>query len=127
MPVRGYEIHMGETSGENGAPAFATIRRSDGNDVDDGARSADGRVNGTYLHGIFDGDAFRHAFIQAARAARGLSPAKTLAPLESQREIRIDRVAAHVRAAIDIPRLLGPLAPDIAAGRMARREREPIR
>jgi adenosylcobyric acid synthase len=34
----------------------------------DGCVSQDGRIFGTYLHGIFDQDAFRHAFLRTARA-----------------------------------------------------------
>ncbi len=156
VPIRGYEIHMGETY-VTGAPPFSLIARggsatrlnecetnlsdgvmnlsdaktnlsdrdtsvkdgemcvSDGEtgvnngemSVSDGARSADGRVAGTYLHGIFDDDGFRHAFIRAAREARGLAPARELAALAVEREGRIDRLAAHVRASVDLAALLG--------------------
>jgi adenosylcobyric acid synthase len=113
VPIRGYEIHMGETRAADGTPAFSRIRRGDESAwVDDGARSEDGRIAGTYLHGIFDADAFRHEFIRAARDARGLAPPRELAALAMQREARIDRLAAHVRASVDLAAFIGnPYAP----------------
>lgn len=106
--VSGYEIHVGETLYEADAPRFARIERaSDGRMVDDGAISGDGRIAGTYLHGVFAADDFRHAFVATLREARGLLPAPAFAPVEAERAARLDRVAAHVRAALDVPRCLG--------------------
>jgi adenosylcobyric acid synthase len=114
VPVRGYEIHMGETDVRGAAPFSRIVRGCDAQSsserdasLNDGARSADGRVAGTYLHGIFDDDAFRHAFIRAAREARGLAPPRELAALAAERERRIDRLAAHVRASVDLAALMG--------------------
>ena len=107
QPIDGYEIHVGETTYEPGARPFASIARaSDGATLDDGAVSADGRVVGTYLHGLFADDAFRGAFLDAVRAASGLAPARERAAFSVAREAAFDRLAAHVRAAVDMPRLL---------------------
>jgi adenosylcobyric acid synthase len=65
-PLSGYEIHMGRTAGPDCARPAAII---DG--VADGAVSADGKVFGTYLHGLFGADAFRARFL----AGLGLSGA----------------------------------------------------
>jgi adenosylcobyric acid synthase len=46
----GYEIHLGRTSGPDAARPFAWL----GEGRADGARSADGRIAGTYVHGLFD-------------------------------------------------------------------------
>ncbi len=72
--VAGYEIHVGETSYGAQARPFATLTAADGSGVQwDGCVSENVRVMGTYLHGVFDDDAFRHAFLLAARAFVGLS------------------------------------------------------
>jgi adenosylcobyric acid synthase len=47
---RGYEIHVGETTGPGARRPF--LVRDDGRP--DGAISADGRIAGTYVHGLFD-------------------------------------------------------------------------
>ncbi|MFC3162839.1 cobyric acid synthase [Ciceribacter thiooxidans] len=54
VPLSGYEIHMGRTEGPDCARPPVTI---DGRA--DGASSPDGRVTGTYLHGLFGSDAYR--------------------------------------------------------------------
>lgn len=54
VPLSGYEIHMGRTEGPDCARPPVTI---DGRA--DGASSPDGRVIGTYLHGLFGSDAYR--------------------------------------------------------------------
>jgi adenosylcobyric acid synthase len=68
--ISGYEIHLGTTEYLYGASAFASIVRQNDRTqtLFDGCVSQDGRIFGTYLHGIFDQDAFRHAFLRTARA-----------------------------------------------------------
>jgi adenosylcobyric acid synthase len=100
---RGYEIHVGETVYEEEATPFAEVTRAgSGAPVTDGTVSADLRVFGTYVHGIFDADNFRHAFLEAARAARGLAPCAAKAFVAAERESRLDRLAAHVRRSLDL-------------------------
>ena len=100
---RGYEIHVGETVYADEAKPFAEIARVGSSAViADGAVSADGRVFGTYIHGIFDDDNFRHAFLDAARAACGLAPHAAKAYFAAERQSRLDRLAAHVRRALDL-------------------------
>ena len=57
-PLEGYEIHLGRTEGPDRARPVALIEG-----VPDGATSADGRVFGTYLHGLFGADLFRRRFL----------------------------------------------------------------
>lgn len=106
--ANGYEIHLGVTEYKERAKPLLQIRREGQEEaVIDGAMSADGRVIGTYLHGLFDNDDFRHAFIKAARAACHLAPAHGFAYVRAEREGRFDRLAAHVRRAINLNDLLG--------------------
>src|SRR5262245_10955648 len=99
----GYEIHVGETSYEPGAHPLADIvRQGMTGSVPDGAVSASGRVLGTYVHGLFDNDDFRHAFLAAARRAVDLAPTETWANVNAEREARIDRLADHLRQSLDI-------------------------
>ncbi len=58
----GYEIHMGETQGGR-AWLNITSRNGRKRDIPDGIMSADMRIWGCYLHGIFANDAFRHAWL----------------------------------------------------------------
>lgn len=102
-PVSGYEIHLGETEYLPGASAFATILRHGKSDpLADGAVSHDGRVFGTYLHGLFDDDSFRHAFLKAARKHCRLSEPSPLAFVHAERDARISRLADHVRRSVDM-------------------------
>jgi len=100
---RGYEIHVGETLYAEEARPFAEITRAGSSEVvTDGAVSTDRRVFGTYVHGIFDSDNFRHAFLDAVRAACGLAPCTAKAFVSAERQSRLDRLAAHVRRSLDL-------------------------
>ena len=123
--VAGYEIHLGTTQYLDDAAAFALIARQ--NDVTrtlpDGCVSIDGRVCGTYLHGFFDGDAFRHAFLRSSRAALQMdSPVELIAWSELRRQ-QLDRLAdafadaldlEAVFAMLDLPRYAGQTASQAA-------------
>jgi adenosylcobyric acid synthase len=99
----GYEIHVGETFYETEARPLADIERQGLIEaVPDGAVSESGRVFGTYVHGFFDNDDFRHAFIRAARAAVDLAPAEKYARVGAEREARIDRLADHLKKSLDM-------------------------
>jgi adenosylcobyric acid synthase len=119
----GYEIHMGETRYLEGARPFCDLGRAGATGVvSDGAISDDGFVVGTYLHGLFDADSFRHAFIGCARAAIGLAPSGTLVDVSAQRDDRLNRFAAQVEAALNVDALLGWIGlPSRPLARMERR------
>ncbi len=100
---QGYEIHVGETIYETGAKPFAEIiREGISGFIPDGAVSGSGRVLGTYVHGLFDNDDFRHSFLAAARSAVDLAPPKIWANVAAEREARIDRLANHLRKSLDM-------------------------
>jgi adenosylcobyric acid synthase len=92
----GYEMHVGQTTGPATARPMAVL--DDGRR--DGAIRADGRVAGTYLHGVFLADASRKAFLSAHGAtAAGVSYAAGV-------EAALDALATHVEAHIEVERLL---------------------
>jgi adenosylcobyric acid synthase len=102
-PFEGYEIHVGETIYETGArPLTDIVRQGTANSIPDGAVGDSDRVLGTYVHGFFDNDDFRHFFIQAVRRAVGLVPAATWAHVTAERDARIDRLACQLRRSLDI-------------------------
>ena len=93
--VSGYEIHAGRSAGPALARPFLKLEGRD-----EGAASADGRIAGAYLHGLFTEDAFR-AWILArwGVAASGLSYSQAL-------EDSLDSLAAALEEALDVDALL---------------------
>ncbi len=94
--VRGYEMHIGRTTG---AGTARPMLRLEGRE--DGAVSRDGRIAGCHLHGLFAGDAFRRAFL----ARLGGNGAADL-DYETRVEATLDALADHLEASLDIPALL---------------------
>ena len=107
LTLDGYEIHVGETSYSDGAAPFASVLRTGGDTTPqrDGCISPDTRIFGTYLHGLFDQDDFRHAFIASARTFHGLHPATRLEPWKQRRTESLDRLADAVAEAWDMERI----------------------
>ena len=107
--VRGYEIHMGLTEpvGEGG-PVFALDRR--GNELEtltDGWASPDGRIWGTYIHGLFDRDAVRRAWLAGLRREKGLEEGSFKEyDFETFQEEQFDRLAQMVRDCVDVDFLM---------------------
>ena len=101
--VTGYEIHMGESVLGSGASPFARITKRSGTgiELDDGAVSADGRVFGTYLHGVFDNNSFRTVFLNRIRRQKGLPEQQQLAPALDP----FDELAAHMERYLDLERI----------------------
>jgi adenosylcobyric acid synthase len=92
----GYEMHMGVTAGPDCARPFARLA----NGTADGATSPDGRVMGTYVHGLFADDRQRAAWL--ARFAAG--PVNVA--YGDLIERTLDALAAHLAAHLDLDRLL---------------------
>jgi adenosylcobyric acid synthase len=110
ITLRGYEIHVGETSYLGQVTPFSEFVRKTSKHTEtvaDGCISPDSRIFGTYLHGIFDGDGFRRAYIDAARAFFRLAPATELHHWESTRKESFDRLANAVRQSLDLPEIFG--------------------
>ena len=104
-PVSGYEIHAGETRGPDCKRAVFEIggRR-------DGAVSVNGRVAGTYLHGMFANDVFRNTWLQRV-AATSLQEYDYGASVEGA----LDALADHVERAVDVDVLLAAARPPTLA------------
>ena len=109
VPVSGYEIHAGRTRGPDCERAVFEIggRR-------DGALSVDGRVAGTYLHGMFANDAFREQWLRRAGATAlpGYGYAAAV-------EAALEALAEHVENAVDVDALLAaarPVSPATGSG-----------
>ena len=84
--VRGYEMHMGRTSGPDTArPLLSLAGRPDG------AVSRDGLAAGCYLHGLFASDTFRAGFLAGLRPGRGGGQA-----YETLVDDVLDRLADHL-------------------------------
>jgi len=95
-PFTGYEMHMGVTEGADCARPFA--RLADGSA--EGAVSADGRVIGTYIHGLFADDRQRSAWLKR------FAPGGAAIAYDTLVEETLDKLAAHLAAHIDVDRLL---------------------
>jgi adenosylcobyric acid synthase len=93
--VQGYEIHLGQTSGPDRARPMFTV-----NGLPEGAIRADGRVMGSYLHGMFTADPFRRAFLGSLGATPGN------ASYDQTVEQTLDALADHLAAHVDCDRLL---------------------
>ncbi|MBK5924122.1 cobyric acid synthase CobQ [Rhodovulum sulfidophilum] len=96
QPVTGYEIHMGRVAGPATARPWLDL---DG--TPEGAVSADGRVMGSHVHGLFGADGFRRHWLAGIGA--DLSPdAMAADPVERA----LDRLAEDIEADLDLDALL---------------------
>jgi len=93
--VYGYEIHHGQTK-SNETPLFVYD-----DDSACGISSSSGHIWGCYLHGLFDADEYRRAFIDTIRLRKGLA-AYQGAPTLYDLEPAFDRLADTVRAGLDM-------------------------
>jgi adenosylcobyric acid synthase len=101
--LRGYEIHMGETSGDTGA--FSLDRFSSGACVDDGSQK--GNVWGTYLHGVFDTDGFRAAVLDHVREEKGIDIPEERVSFSEIKEKNLDRWAEFLIEHLDMECIRG--------------------
>jgi len=108
--IKGYEIHMGRTRRLGTARSAFTILKRNGRQFHqaDGAISPDGRVWGTYLHGLFDNDLFRRGFLDRVRIGKGWSDSGDMGntiQYDQEREWAFDRLAQVVRKHLDLKRI----------------------
>ena len=93
--INAYEIHLGETTGPDCARLFAQTANGP-----EGASSLDGLVSGTYLHGCFAADGFRHAFLKS------LGVNSTNFAFDHTIEQTLDELAAHLETHLDLDHIL---------------------
>jgi adenosylcobyric acid synthase len=108
-PLLGYEIHMGRSVSRGSAqPLFRIIRRG-GRPADDldGLAQPDGRVWGTYIHGVFDNDFFRRDFLHDLQRRSGRTNVLSAAPFSYRqwKEEQFDRLAELVRKHCDVEQI----------------------
>jgi adenosylcobyric acid synthase len=109
LAVEGYEIHAGRIRGVTESSALFKIRRSNGSgaEIFDGASSAEGKIIGTAIHGLFDSAGFRRHFIDAVRKSKGLARLEIGEPPDvgAERLAAFDRIADALDRHVDMARI----------------------
>jgi len=95
QPIAAYEIHIGRTEGADRTRPFASV-----GGMAEGAISADGRVQGSYLHGLFSSDDFRRAWL----ARLGVSSFG--GGYSARMESALDALAGHIEKHLDVEGIL---------------------
>ena len=95
----GYEIHLGDTVlGEGVQPVFQLQRLGESESLRDGATSSDGKIFGTYLHGLFDSAEGLNWLLNHWRRLRGKKASTIMIDPLAERERRYDTLADHYRS-----------------------------
>jgi adenosylcobyric acid synthase len=94
-PFQGYEMHVGETKGPD---CERPLLRFASGQID-GAISADDRIAGAYVHGLFGDDRQRAAWLALLGTTSGLDYEATI-------ERTLDQLADHCEAHLDCDALL---------------------
>lgn len=114
-PIVGYEIHMGETRavGPGQPVCHITQRLQEQVSFTDGWATPDWQIWGTYIHGLFDQDEFRRAWLAELRRDRCLAygPTEGYSFARFQEE-QFDRLAAVVKKSLDMDFLWAIIHPD---------------
>jgi len=98
--VGGYEMHLGVTTGAGLSRPMLRVQ-----DRPEGAVSADAKVAGCYLHGLFASDAFRRAFL----ARLGATPSSLA--YEAMIDDTLDKLADHLEASLDLDAIFAAARP----------------
>lgn len=106
IQVGGYEIHMGKTRINSNVNPFAMIIDETGVPIRaDGAVSEDGKVWGTYLHGIFDHEIFNRELLGfIADQEKGKAMVERESFIE-YKEKQYKLLAETVRESVDMQRI----------------------
>ncbi len=91
-----YQMHMGTTTGEDCTRPLFKI-----GDEFEGALSTNGRVMGTYLHGLFQSDKFRESFLKRINTKH-----RSTGNYQNSIETTLDQLAEHLEQNLDLKTLL---------------------
>ena len=97
--LMGYEIHAGRT--HRLKQGMEVIPMDPANDSI-GMFTRDGRIIGTYLHGLFDNDGVRRSFLDLLRSRKGLAPIKCVSSYMDFKEENLDRLADWLEGGLDM-------------------------
>ncbi|MCG8500967.1 MAG: cobyric acid synthase [Firmicutes bacterium] len=103
--VYGYEIHCGKTYGNLNPLVKVTLKENRETAYKDGEMKA-GRYFGTYIHGIFDSNAFREYILNKIRKQKSLAERSSV-DLRIKREEELEKLAATVRDNMDMAFVYG--------------------
>jgi len=106
--IKGYEIHMGQTTLKEDAKPFLTIEKKLGQAVaiSDGAINQNGNVFGTYIHGIFDDIQFTRNFLNIIRREKGLDDVESqVKNFEEFKENEYNKLATVLRETLDMDKI----------------------
>ncbi len=98
--LKGYEIHMGKNEYFDNAYLFKNIE----DNTIDGLISENGKILGSYIHGIFDNDNFRRKFINFIRISKGMDelPENFLFEYERFKEKGFNKLATYMEKNLDM-------------------------
>lgn len=99
--VEGYEIHMGLTT--NLGSAIPMITLEDGRV--DAYMTEDGRIWGSYLHGIFDNEDLVFALVHDIMREKGIDPEANELSIAEYKEIQYNKLADLIRNNLDMDQI----------------------
>ncbi|WP_424765643.1 cobyric acid synthase [Paenibacillus sp. sgz302251] len=116
LPIGGYEIHMGEikwlpTQSPVVRPFHIREQHVTEKDVaaseyePEGASTLEGRLWGTFIHGILHNDDYRRYWLNGIREEKGLERLPAELRFQERRELAFDRLAEHARRYLDLPQI----------------------
>ena len=101
--IDGYEIHMGSSNPTGPVVHPFRISRAGQASSDDGSISANGRVMGTYVHGLFNSYALRRALLEQLAEWKGVSlPPRSDTGGQLSRDGEYDKLAETVRSSLNM-------------------------
>ena len=102
--ITGYEIHMGQTGGDEVRIPFRITERSGSATAsNDGAIDDEGLTLGTYMHGLFHNDDLRNSIVNWLASKRGVTLENNTETLDF--DVEFDKLAAHIRRELDMDML----------------------